>query len=449
MNTLTDAQCVQQAHQNQLQHIDRAVLNVRTGDEHALGAFATHLEEEKYIVADNVFNATQELLQQGMSYADIDAHKQVHRDSVISDPDAPHQSDNEPFAVRKLQHEASWAHKNKKDLKEELDDVRIAIAERTKNDPSFAGLTLKDLPPFLRHVYKKECVDSDGTPTRSVTEWLTEASEAGDKRLINFVKYNTDRHEKLQHDPELNEALDRLKKDWLAAVEKGVVEGWLHPNAAFASQRMKLLQVVFADYYDLQAHNREAYAKPYDYIVVLPTHVDGIDVSGSHELNHALLGHHLYKWLNEAVTEHIAQVFDGNRTVDDISSVGILSGTQHPQPEHDDRFYRSERNLLAAIIEGSKGKLTVSDFTRMYSNNTYQRPNADELRAFYAKIDDAYQSEAFIMRLNTFLTYTYRSYVQAGMQQLEAWQLANADTAALLVTNPDEIVADHKQHERL
>ena len=175
--------------------------------------------------------------------------------------------------------------------------------------------------------------------------------------LINYLKSSVDRIEKDQDDPDLNKATEKEQEEWLTGVRKGVEEGWLRPDSLSAEQRIGSLTVVYADYFYLSAKDRGGYSIFGKEYVVLGRKVDEIEHIAKHEFNHALIGSFDETWINEAITEHIAQVIDGRR---DVEYLGSFSDYWS------DSTYRGPRDVLEALVNLGPD-LKVADFTRAYS----------------------------------------------------------------------------------
>lgn len=272
----------------------------------------------------------------------------------------------------------------KEKLQDVRDDLRVLQTSYLEKEVFDKHLFISS-PPYIREFYLRDVLEAQelGIEEPEMSAWLLETSEHGDERLLNFLKHHVNKVEKEQDKPELNNELMREKREWLHGVDKGVEEGWLHPSADRVYKGMQSLVTRFADHFDLETKDRGGYSLRSRKYIVLGRDVNSIRHAAKHEMNHALLGRLPDMWLDEAITEHIAQVIDGERSVDDLS---------HKPDQNSDHTYRSPRDVLLSLLELSDGNLKVSDITRIYSDesapanavnelfsNTFGEPNIDAI----------------------------------------------------------------------
>lgn len=409
---------------------ERVVFNADFGIEHAIGARVVR-GVEMGIVDDELISYKQQLLE-GFNPPSL-RQKLLHQTGLKKYDD-----DTRAYTI----HEADLEYLNRArnnrvaETKAELDNVRAKLRRpvlRALEDPE---TTYFKLPPYLRHqfleaskgVMGSSLVVSGETDT---ADWLlASGTEQDDARFINFLQHYVHRREEAQSDELLKTQLELKKADWLTSLEHGVRSGWfqLTPDQLEEyDEKIKGLRVVYADRHDLDHQGRGGYAFLGDGYVVLPLNYMDVNRVVKHEINHAVLGYFKPVWLNEAVTEHIAQVFDGHREMEDID----IGAHEHHRLQGHDRTYSYSRSLLYSLIGASKGQLKMTDFTLAY---------VDNLRGGEEKLEEALRQRIKTI-FNEDMIQTITSYYDEAIKNQEKQGYKNIDGQSVI-----ESASEHAYH---
>ncbi|HMH31140.1 MAG TPA: hypothetical protein VK534_01545 [Methylomirabilota bacterium] len=240
---------------------------------------------------------------------------------------------------------------------------------------------IKELEPYQSELLDEYCSNAlpktlkDQKPRNvSWTDWLGRLSS--DEKHVEFLKWHVNYIEHQQVDPEVQGEIYRGKQLYKSQVADAIKSGWLHEDAHQAIDKVDDVPVYIGDVFDTLMQERTAYywggrlSK-----IVIAGQIDpglkqwnegnvinNISWVLKHELNHAVLGNLGDRWLNEAVTEHIAQAlsYDGKPEVIDPSERGKRLEIG--------RFYTEERELLAAVMQnGQENEVPAQLATLAYS----------------------------------------------------------------------------------
>lgn len=327
-----------------------------------------------------------------MLYAEVNLDHIIRADalSVYSTTIAS----REPFPGQ--EHEAEWAasdarrvqgygNKKKEALAGELMSVRKNLANLSDEDTAILNDTFEKAQdgdsgsPFLDDIYSHwaESVhiaqDTDNTGRPAFVEWLADAAD--NAQLLNFIQWHNHRFERLAFDPEVMDQIFDLKDRYTEKLQEGVDEGYLSPNVAkhiipYAGHASLYL----TDYYDATQNDGAAgYANGFwvanspmrsDYgaFIVEPTGnktlATVIEYAGFHEMNHQVLGSLGPVWLNEALTEHIAEAMrDGDWDL------------LNPQYRAEQGAYDYYRELLDTVLTTPRKSIPLKLLTQDYSEN--------------------------------------------------------------------------------
>lgn len=192
-----------------------------------------------------------------------------------------------------------------------------------------------------------------------------------DDFLLNFLQWHNHRIESLQQDPEFVQTIETVKESYIEGTRRlerqSIIAKGSYRRAKRNLKSEKLQHFVADPFY--AAHLRgDAYAKRGEFTAYAPVEsIEGETTSlllnvmetADHELNHGVLGMLPDRWLDEAVTEHLALVMAG-RNVEDV-----YAGT-------DEKAYMAERDALDALIEAANRinedeVFSIFDFTHAYS----------------------------------------------------------------------------------
>ncbi len=316
-----------------------------------------------------------------------------------------------------------------------LDEVREKIKEapefKNEENRHFIG---KTFPPYIQALYSRsnnEALEL-GRPIQDPVEWLTENTSEGRERLINFVKFNVDRSEKAQDDPELVETYQQEKEEWGEGVRKGIEEGWIQSSHLETITKIDDVTVRFADSFDLSHQDRGGYSIKNKKYIVFGKNKGVIEHAAKHELNHALLGSfsNEHTWLNEAVTEHLAQVINGDRGIEEIFGAGQNEGSDHA--------YRHPRDLLDSLIELSDNGFSMKQVALAYAKDG---PSSSEGEAWLkGKIDRELGVTGSLDKVSTKVAELIAEHMALGKPWRLALTYACGTVGALLRSTPQEVL---------
>ena len=277
-----------------------------------------------------------------------------------------------------------------------LTDVRARLLELDdKQREDFDAYAGSSMPRFLAdsYVMRVEELDEQGIkPADTWHEWFSK--QASDEQLLNFLQWHVHQIESQQANPEIVEEIETQKAQYKLAVERAVVEGWLHPQSLEAIHDLENVPVYIGDLFDTHMHGVLGYYHYESDKIVIgqgagrePIAQDSawlnMHFALKHEFNHARIqmNYSGTRWLQEALTEHIAQVMEGTRKLD------------HVRPNNPDyEVYGLERELLDVVLNNGQQQVPIELFTQAYScmidpNN---EATIDTHRALYGAMTKAW-----------------------------------------------------------
>lgn len=214
-----------------------------------------------------------------------------------------------------------------------------------------------------------------GSPIINWAERLADPDHSD--RLKNFVMWHVGKIEDLQGNETVNHEIQLQRQSYKSHIAQGIEDGWLHPAAEDAIKKVEETEVYVGDVFGTLARECLGYCTPLSEQVVIGATSEPLEEPSywtacnmikkiiKHEFNHAVLGTLGDRWLDEAITEHIARSMeDGSpETIDpnNRSKAGLAEG-----------IYVSERAFVAHLLNGGRNKIPASELTRAYSANTYQ-----------------------------------------------------------------------------
>lgn len=246
----------------------------------------------------------------------------------------------------------------------------------------FDGLFEIFVPSFVKQGYK-ESYEKGNLSTKR--DWLV--SEATDEQLANVAQHHIYAQSSLQRAPEVKEAIENQKEQFKNRVSAAVTNGWLHTDALLSVAKSDEVNIYIGDAFDTVYKGRSGYHDPekneivvagrYGHKTGLKETTNNINNALKHELSHAVFTGFKEIWLNEAITEHIAQSLESGQ------ENSLLPACRKRDPG----VYASERNLLWQVLDGGLNKISVFDVTRSYTSV----PAKNLQRDMHDKIDRSWR----------------------------------------------------------
>jgi hypothetical protein len=218
-------------------------------------------------------------------------------------------------------------------------------------------------------------------------EWLSEGTN--DLELRAFLEWHVGHIEEQQIDPNVQAEIEAQKELYKDRLQQAVNDGWLHPNATEAIDKVDGVKVFVGDVFDTLMQERGGYHERGSNEIVIASAIDDyenmiIDEPGlienirkhtDHELNHAVLGKLGARWLDEALTEHIAVSLDFGRPE-------IVDPSERPGGKG---TYIHERKLLDLLLNEGRQKIPPNLATKAYSDKT-----SESAEVFGAAVTEAW-----------------------------------------------------------
>lgn len=330
-------------------------------------------------------------------------------------------------------------HISQKLIKSGLSTMRTRLAEiEPYHDETIDVFCDNSAPEQL--LLSKQEFDKNNPEPQTWRNWL--GKQATGNQLISFAHMNVGNIVRLQDDPEVVDGVENQKREYKEKVNAAVVSGWLHPDAAQSIQRIDDIKVYIGDIFDTYCADRGGYyTRGSSYVVIAgeqsnASHTQGtlrnIRRAAKHEFNHAVLGRFEEdRWLNEAVTEHIAQ---------------SLKHGQEKQLDpfarkSDDRIYQHERVLLRDLLKNGHTPIPVGMATRAYSG----KQSSNEKEAFFDAIEESWQhtlpeGQTIMRALRAFIAEREKENKANGERSVTAQSLAVLDAQAALLNYDKELL---------
>lgn len=218
-------------------------------------------------------------------------------------------------------------------------------------------------------------------------EWLSEGSN--NLELRAFLEWHVGHIEEQQIDPNVQAEIEVQKELYKNRLQQAVNDGWLHADAEEAIDKVDDVKVFVGDVFDTLMQERGGYHVRGSNEIVIASAIDDyenmvIDDPGlienvrkhtGHELNHAVLGKLGARWLDEALTEHIAASLETGRPE-------IVDPAERPGPKG---TYIHERKLLDLILNEGNEKIPCELATKAYSDKL-----PESAAAFGTAVTDAW-----------------------------------------------------------
>lgn len=274
------------------------------------------------------------------------------------------------------------ANENRAHARNNLDSIRELLTESLDEE----GVMMLDNYCAISAPDSIQAAKSLTEADRSV-HWGTWLGEmADDEQLLEFLRWNVDKTRKQQSDPAIGLEVEAQRVAYKEGIRRGISEGWLHPDAVAAIAEADGIKVYMGDIFDTSLKGFGGYHEGNtDYVVIAVTDgfsssnlriVKNVQAYTAHELNHAVLGSFGLTWIDEALTEHIAQsINSGQPEVLDPDMRGI------------EGIYPERRRLLATFLEAGRKAVPVSLATKAYSD----KKTPEEDSEFTQAVNDAWQ----------------------------------------------------------
>ncbi len=251
-----------------------------------------------------------------------------------------------------------------------LDKVRNKLAGLTDSKRQRLDSYLDKSAPKSLYALNREDTDYENLESGSIswTTWLSKDST--NDQLLKFLDWHIDTLEQQQNSEQVERLITQQRKEYKKGVKKGVREGWLHKDAAMAATKVDNVHILVGDIFDTILEDNGGYVITGSNVVVISPGVGATPKSRErnfmrkifaglkHELNHKNFGFMAYRWLDEALAEHVSQSLKNG------SPEELLPFNRPKDPG----IYKEERSLLHGLLNYGNKKIPVSVATRAYSD---------------------------------------------------------------------------------
>lgn len=207
-------------------------------------------------------------------------------------------------------------------------------------------------------------------------EWLSE--RADNTQLLNVFQWHIDTLEHQQSNPDIQAYTEEQRLAYIEAVKVAVEDGWLHGDALEGLKEVALTKVFIGDFFDTTMHEVGGYHIRYSDYVVIEQGAGPIEENREynlkwniwynlrHELNHKL-GRLPYRWLDEAITEHIQLALKYGEPEEMLPHERQHTRGYYEHKLHELGAYVEERELLTILMEDGEEQIPAELFTRAYT----------------------------------------------------------------------------------
>jgi hypothetical protein len=269
---------------------------------------------------------------------------------------------------------------------------------------------------------------------------------AGDAQLLEYLVWHVGSIEDQQNDPAVREEVASQKAMYKQNLRRGMAEGWLHPAASAAIDKLDGVKIYIGDVFGTALEETLAYCTRGNGEIVFgcstsiptPPVYDGarlrVRQTAQHEFNHAVLGWLGVRWLNEAVTEHIAQVLQHD---DRLERVDPDKRLNYMPP-----IYPWERRLLDHMLNAGSEPVPVELATLAYS----EEPTGERrtLKIFGDAVNRSWAhavpaGEQALGRLDLYVSRVERRHMLAGSTYQQAKRQAMVDVFRDIKADPEAV----------
>ncbi|MDB5186713.1 MAG: hypothetical protein JWM07_185 [Candidatus Saccharibacteria bacterium] len=363
------------------------------------------------------------------------ARRSVDKDDwqILSDPF------RQPELLEKaVYHHAIEYYKEHSESDDELDKIRYSLQGLDAAESAALSKYMTDnAASFLRQSKDVNAPEE----TLSWQDWL--AKKATNEQLLNILQWHAHvSGEQLTH-PEINEQIAGKKAVFKEMLPHLIDAGILAPQASSAIKSIDAINVRINDVFDTLIKGRAGYhTSGTEYVVIqqgtgataderyrsLSYNIDDVTF---HELTHATLANNYNvgnevmdaRWLNETLTERIAQLFKELDAGEDYQGMPA---------------YWDEDRLLTRMLDGDAGGVAVdmTVATRAYSGGK------QELADFTSALDDAWGTDNALAKISTMVATVEAASEASGVSRQRERQIQAVHVVANLLELMPERVFD-------
>lgn len=314
-----------------------------------------------------------------------------------------------------------------------LKRVRETLQGLTFEQKQLAGILLYNLeaPAFIFDGFADH---KKSHPDSNFIDWVSDAERQ--PILLNLLQWNADFTEKRNNNPALKEFIATEKRDYSQKVTELIDLGWLPEAARTKVETVDSTKVVLADLFDtIILNTADGYhVRGSDRIVISPgnknktaSHVKKLQVTLKHELNHATLGSFTDRWLDEAVTEHLAEVMRSGRpeVIEPMSR------------KWDKNVYVQERRLLNVLLK--KGKSEINPRSVLHAYASPLAGGSPERNRLGKKLDESWGVENTLNWLSVRIGKLEQDKAKSGKPFIQAQSEALHQVTLELIGDPGAI----------
>lgn len=322
-----------------------------------------------------------------------------------------------------------------------LDSSRIRLLKLTDEQSDMFDRICEGSVPEALQERKAGTAEAEGSSWKM---WLGEI--AGDAQLLEYLVWNVGSIEEQQNDPGVREEVAAQREMYKENLRRGMDEGWLHGAADAAIGKVDGVKVYIGDVFGTALEEIMAYCTRGNGEVIFGSATSipaalpykgtrlKVKLTAQHEFNHAVLGWLGPRWLNEAVTEHIAHVLQHDGRLERVDPDKRLN--------YGPPIYPGERRLLNHMLNAGSEPVPVELATLAYSEEPTGERTA--LHAFREAVNRAWahavpQGEQALGRLDLYVSRTERLNILGGLSYKKATAQAMTDVYSDIKADPEAV----------
>lgn len=291
-------------------------------------------------------------------------------------------------------------------IREDMGQFALVSEVSSDVDGYFDGLAT--MPSILKQ--NKAIAETEKGCHLSWCAWLAE--DATTEQILNFFQWHNAHHAARARDPETSRQFDSLKLEYLEDVNRIKGSGFLHSEVSVAKARLDSISISLEDLFMSYMYGGAGHTDLEGKHIQLVEHYDKL--TAKHELNHAVLGKYgeylSDTWLDEALTDHVANVMEYGQEL-------IVNPADRIQPPTNNG-YTPELTLLASVLAKGRVPIDIRYFTHYYSavnesTRDFAKAQLDEqMRAAYDEPDILSKISACLKQAWSMSTYEDNKYDQ-------------------------------------